>query len=137
MSALIRAIEPSLDDYGNVAGAASHQHGKTGSDLSRSSLGRARGLHDPTATYHAMDVVAHNGSEWRAIKDNPGPLPGPGWMLGAKGARGKPGERGEPGLHVKALDVTGYTLVLTLSNGSKLRANLLPAFERFKKETET
>jgi hypothetical protein len=42
-------------------------------------------------------VVAFNGSEWRAMVDDPGPLPGPGWMLGAKGARGKRGERGPPG----------------------------------------
>ena len=60
--------------------------------------GRARGLYDPNANdYRAMDVVAQNGSEWRATKDDPGPLPGPGWALGAKGARGKPGERGPAG----------------------------------------
>jgi hypothetical protein len=44
-----------------------------------------------------MDVVSFNGSEWRAIVDNPGTLPGPDWMLGAKGARGKRGDRGPPG----------------------------------------
>jgi hypothetical protein len=45
-------------------------------------------------------VVAHNGSEWRAVKDDPGPLPGDGWMLSAKGVKGDkgmPGNRGERG----------------------------------------
>ena len=48
--------------------------------------GEARGLWDVKADYRAMDVVAANGSEWRAVKDNPGDLPGPGWVLGAKGS---------------------------------------------------
>jgi integrin beta 3 len=60
--------------------------------------GRACGLYDSTAAYRAMDVVAFNGSEWRAKVDNPGSLPGDGWMLGAKaGARGDKGERGNKG----------------------------------------
>ena len=59
--------------------------------------GRARGLWNEAESYRAMDVVAHNGSEWRAVVDDPGPLPGDGWVLGAKGSRGKPGERGPPG----------------------------------------
>ena len=60
--------------------------------------GRACGLYDSTAAYRAMDVVALNGSEWRAKVDNPGPLPGDGWMLGAKaGAKGDKGERGNKG----------------------------------------
>jgi HK97 family phage portal protein len=59
--------------------------------------GRACGLYNPAGAYRAMDVVAHNGSEWRAVKDDPGPLPGDGWVLGAKGSRGKRGERGPPG----------------------------------------
>jgi hypothetical protein len=51
--------------------------------------GRTRGLFDPkTKDYRALDVVAFNGSEWRARYDNPGPLPGDGWVLGAKGVRG-------------------------------------------------
>ena len=60
--------------------------------------GRACGLYSATEAYRAMDVVSHNGSEWRAVRDDPGELPGDGWMLGAKGSRGKPGERGERGL---------------------------------------
>jgi hypothetical protein len=68
--------------------------------------GRALGRHNPDMTYRAMDVVAQNGSEWRAISDDPGPLPGDGWMLSAKGVKGDKGlpgdsikgERGERGL---------------------------------------
>ena len=60
--------------------------------------GSARGLYIASETYRAMDVVSHNGSEWRAVRDDPGELPGDGWMLGAKGSRGKPGERGERGM---------------------------------------
>ena len=60
--------------------------------------GSARGLYGATETYRAMDVVSYNGSEWRAVRDDPGELPGDGWMLGAKGSRGKPGERGERGM---------------------------------------
>ena len=81
-----------------------------------------------------MDVVAFNGSEWRARYDNPGPLPGDGWVLGAKGVRGRPGERGLPGVSVTALDLVGYTLVVTLSDGSALHVNLLPTLELFDRE---
>lgn len=66
-----------------------------------------------------MDVVAFNGSEWRAVKDDPGPLPGAGRVLGG------PGERGPAGVHVTKLDLVGYTLVVTLSDGTTLNANLL------------
>ena len=55
------------------------------------------GFWNETESYRAMDVVAFNGSEWRAVYDNPGPLPGDGWKQGAKGVKGKPGERGEEG----------------------------------------
>jgi hypothetical protein len=63
-------------------------------------VGRALGRWNAETSYRAMDVVAHNGSEWRAIQDDPGPLPGDGWMLSAKGVKGDkgmPGARGERG----------------------------------------
>ena len=41
--------------------------------------------------YQKLDRVSFNGSEWIARRDDPGPLPGDGWMLGAQKARGKPG----------------------------------------------
>lgn len=60
--------------------------------------GMARGLHDPALEYRALDIVVLNGCEWRARIDNPGQLPGDGWMQCAKqGRRGDKGERGERG----------------------------------------
>ena len=59
--------------------------------------GQAKGLWSETGIYRAMDVVALNGSEWRAVYDHPGPCPGDGWKQGAKGVKGKPGERGKKG----------------------------------------
>ena len=129
-----------LDEYGNVTGGAQARDHlrdeKHASHLpaSPSPGGRARGLYDPKADYSAMDVVAFNGSEWRAKVDNPGPLPGDGWMLGAKGSRGKPGERGIPGVSVTTLDLVGFTLVVSLSDETTLHCNLLPAFESFERE---
>lgn len=124
------AVRELLDEFGNVAGADEK-------DTHTVSIpgARARGLFDPAATYHALDVVAHNGSEWRAVKDDPGPLPGDGWMLSAKaGSRGRPGERGPPGVHVCGIEVVGYCLVLELSNGQLLNANLLPVLELYERE---
>jgi HK97 family phage portal protein len=61
--------------------------------------GQACGLWTAAANYRGMDVVAWNGSEWRARCENPQGEPGKSddWYLGAKGSRGKPGERGPPG----------------------------------------
>jgi hypothetical protein len=61
-------------------------------------VGRACGRWNAEVSYRAMDVVALNGSEWRAIKDDPGPLPGNGWMLGAKGVKGDKGVPGDKGV---------------------------------------
>jgi hypothetical protein len=88
------------------------------------------------------DVVAANGSEWRAVRDNPGPLPGDGWVLGAKGSRGKPGDRGErgakgdrgergqDGLGVEEMTIADSTLMLLRSDGSVLSCDLMPVIER-------
>jgi hypothetical protein len=147
MPAVTRAREP-LDDYGNLTGGANlaarldddekstldsieGKGGPLNADLRRASLGRARGLHDPAATYSAMDVVVHNGSEWRAVRDDPGALPGDGWVLDAKGSRGK---RGPAGVHVTGIETVGYCIMLSLSNGHRLRANLLPMLELYDRE---
>ena len=101
------------------------------------------GLWDAAAAYRAMDVVAFNGSEWRAVCDDPGPLPGDGWRLGAKGSRGKPGERGEtgppgpqgvPGVGIVEAVVADFELILMRSDGTALTCNLLPVFERYHRE---
>ncbi len=102
--------------------------GPAGEDGRDAYPGEARGLYDPAATYRAMDVVSHNGSEWRAKQDAPGELPGPGWMLSA--CKGKRGDRGERGLTGKdgtspiAQYLRGSELVTTLSDGAELTADL-------------
>jgi hypothetical protein len=102
--------------------------------------GRACGLWNESESYRAMDVVAFNGSEWRAVYDNPGPLPGDGWKQGAKGVKGKPGERGEkgdrgmPGVSVVKMVVVDFEIRLLLSDGTQLACNLLPVIERYYQE---
>jgi hypothetical protein len=60
-----------------------------------------RGRFDQSASYRRLDVVALNGGSFVALKDAPGPCPGPGWQLiasqGKRGAAGEKGERGSPG----------------------------------------
>jgi hypothetical protein len=136
---IARALLEPLDEYGNVAGGRDN----VGEVLSRvQHLGeqlsdhgpRVFGLYQPGEHYRRHDLVHLNGSEWRAMVDDPGPLPGPDWALSAKvGSRGRPGPRG---LSVAALDLVDFTLVLKLSDGSELRADLRPAFERFEAEQE-
>jgi hypothetical protein len=94
-------------------------------------VGVARGLWNAEAVYRALDVVAHNGNEWRALRDDPGPLPGDGWMLGAKGMkgergdrgqrgeRGEPGQRGQDGVGIKDIVNDGGVLVFVLSDGQR------------------
>lgn len=54
-----------------------------------------RGAYDRDGDYRACDRVCFNGAEWIARCDDPGDLPGDGWMLAAK--RGRQGDRGEKG----------------------------------------
>lgn len=88
--------------------------------------GQARGLHDPLAQYKAMDVAVSNGCEWRAVRDDPGPLPGDGWTLGAKqgrkgdkGERGPPGQAGRDGAGIKDIFIDRGVLVIELTDGRR------------------
>jgi hypothetical protein len=60
-----------------------------------------RGTFDQSASYRRLDVAALNGGSFIALKDAPGPCPGPGWQLiasqGKRGVAGEKGERGPPG----------------------------------------
>jgi hypothetical protein len=60
-----------------------------------------RGTFDETAEYRRLDVVGLDGGSFVALKDKPGPCPGPGWQLiagqGKRGVAGEKGERGSPG----------------------------------------
>lgn len=64
-------------------------------------VGRVHGLYDPAGLYRRFDLVTFRNAEWRARKDDPGPLPGEGWAIsaqeGKRGERGRIGERGPPG----------------------------------------
>lgn len=86
--------------------------------------GTARGLWDANSGYRAMDVVSFNGSEWRAKRDDPGELPGDGWMLSAsRGKRGEPGKPGSPGQAIVAgyVDPKALMIVLTRDDGEEIK----------------
>ena len=73
-----------------------------------------RSTFNETAEYHRLDVVALNGGSFIALKDAPGPCPGPGWQLlasqGKRGVAGEKGERGPPGPRGDA-GASGATIV--------------------------
>jgi hypothetical protein len=128
------------------APGARGEQGEKGEPGADAYPGQARGLWSAEADYRQMDVVSYNGSEWRAIQDDPGALPGPGWMLGAKGIKGRPGERGErgergpqgpmgpAGIGIDEVVLNDFTLVFLCSDGSTMRCDLAPAFERYRME---
>jgi integrin beta 3 len=121
----VTAEEPPHHDWAPVAMA-----GRDGY------VGEARGLFDPAASYRGLDRVAFNGSEWVARQDNPGPLPGDGWMLaakvGAKGERGDRGPRGEPG--EPGISLANAKLVEWAITDGKASIDLLPLFDKFREE---
>lgn len=121
---------PPHDDWQVLAAA-----GRDGAD------GRATrfcGTHAADAIYAALDVVALNGASFVALRDDPGPCPGPGWQLMvAQGKRGQPGpqgergERGDPGPAIVAMNVSEEGL-LTLRNadGSVVTCDLYPLLSK-------
>lgn len=108
------AREPPHDDWILVAAA--------GVDGRDAPVGEVFGRYDAARQYAQYDLVAHDGGEWRARTDNPGPLPGPGWALSAvQGKRGKTGEqgpRGEAGPRIAEWTIRGYRVVPILTDGS-------------------
>jgi integrin beta 3 len=114
------AATPPSDDWVLLArcGAA----GPPGLDAP---IGEVCGLYQPTRVYRKFDLVSMNGSEWRAKREDPGPLPGDGWALsGQVGGRGKPGERGErgpagpPGPTIADWAIDEYRAVPIMSDGT-------------------
>ena len=85
-------------------------------------VGEVCGLWEPGRSYRKLDYVTFNNSEWRARIDNPGPLPGNGWVMSAKrGSRGEQGERGERGPAGPAIvswEKRDFRVVPVLSDGS-------------------
>jgi hypothetical protein len=108
---------------------------------------RHRGTFKEDTEYAAYDAVALNGGSFLALRDKPGPCPGPGWQLlaapGKRGASGEPGPRGPAGIAgpsgVEAAAVVGwnidratYTVVPVMSDGSSgPPLNLRGLFEQF------
>jgi hypothetical protein len=120
--------------------------GRDGIDGKDAYPGEARGLYDPEATYRALDVVSLNGSEWRAKKDDPGPLPGDGWMLSAqRGKRGEQGQRGERGMDGKSgkdgaqpiqfsYDLVEMKQLIALDTGEVLEADISDLIRAIREE---
>ena len=91
--------------------------------------------------------VALNGGSFIALKDAPGPCPGPGWQLiasqGKRGAAGEKGERGPPGPRGDAgasgvtirdwkIDRARYVATPVMSDGSEgPQLELRGLFEQF------
>jgi hypothetical protein len=84
--------------------------------------------------YARHDIAAMNGGSFIALQDDPGTCPGPGWQLltspGKRGQKGEDGRRGEPGpagpQPVALVPDEDGRLVLTLSDGSEIEADLYP-----------
>jgi hypothetical protein len=105
--------------------------------------GEPRGMWSEGGIYSKLDRVSFNGSEWIAKYDEPGPLPGDGWMLATQAKRGKPGERGpvgppgSPGPEITSLSIDGYAVLLGLANGKSLSLDMRPLFELYDRERTT
>jgi hypothetical protein len=114
---------------------------------------RHRGTFKEDLDYAAYDAVALNGGSFLALRDKPGPCPGPGWqLLAAPGKRGIAGERGPqgdrgpagivgpPGKNAATLvcwhiDRAAYTVTPVMSDGtSGPPLNLRGLFEQFQDE---
>jgi hypothetical protein len=110
-----------------------------------------RGTYDSAVEYRHLDVVMVSGSSFVALKDLPGPAPGPDWQLlcsrGSRGQRGDSGERGFMGLRGERgtaapaieswlVDRAAYKATPIMSDGSRGSSLELRAlFEQFLAET--
>jgi hypothetical protein len=114
---------------------------------------RHRGTFKEDSDYAAYDAVALNGGSFLALRDKPGPCPGPGWQLvaapgkrgvagerGPQGDRGPTGAAGPPGKDAATivcwtLDRASYTVTPVMSDGtSGPPLNLRGLFEQFQDE---
>ena len=114
---------------------------------------RHRGTFTEGSDYAAYDAVALNGGSFLALRDKPGPCPGPGWqLLAAAGKRGVAGERGPQGdrgstgaaglpgkdaavIVCWTIDRAAYTVTPIMSDGtSGPPLNLRGLFEQFQDE---
>jgi hypothetical protein len=94
---------------------------------------RHRGTFKDDAEYVSHEIVALNGGSFLALRDKPGPCPGPGWQLlaapgkrgvagekGPQGERGPKGEQGGPGISIARcrLDRERYVATPVMSGGT-------------------
>jgi hypothetical protein len=115
--------------------------GQDGKDAQTFNL---RGTYEPGKTYARLDVVTVNYSWAVAMRDDPGPCPGAGWMTGpvgktgASGARGPKGDKGDNGDTILDwhIDASKYLAVPILSSGKEGPVlHLRALFEQFEIET--
>lgn len=126
------AREPPHEDWAILAAP-----GAAGADAY---AGEVCGLWQPDGTYRKHDLVAFGGSEWRARRDDPGPLPGDGWALSAgQGSRGQKGERGDPGkpgADLAGWVIDGYRVTPIMTDGrSGPPLDLAALFEQYHAES--
>lgn len=125
------AEEPPHEDWVCLA-----ERGEPGSEPY---VGEVYGLYEEGRQYRKFDLVHMNGSEWRAKRDNPGPLAetgpvGDGWALAAKVgkppdprkvekmialevAKLPPPQRGPVGPHIVEWITQGYEATPMMSDG--------------------
>ena len=98
-----------------------------------------RGTFSAAEKYRALDVVTLDYGWLVARRDNPGPIPGPGWQsgpVGKRGEKGLPGDKGpkgdpgKPAPHWVGTKIEDKTIIAVLSDGTLgPRINLAPMFE--------
>lgn len=108
--------------------------------------GQPKGLYDENGEYRARDTVAKDGSLWMARRDDPGPLPGDGWMLAAKaGSKGAPGPagpsgpqgpKGKDGVGIDlskepTIDTKNWRFIIPLTNGTNMTLDMEPMLRAF------
>jgi hypothetical protein len=113
-----------------------------------------RGTYRAEETYSAFDVVMKESSSHVALKDDPGPCPGPGWQIlaaagrrgvagepgapGDRGPKGEPGQKGDAAPRIVSwrIDRQHYRAIAQMSDGSEVPLGLHELFEHFHSETK-
>lgn len=121
------------------------QDGKDGEPGKDAYPGEVKGVFDPNEAYRARDIVKLNGSSWIAKIDEPGEIPGEGWMqLASTGKRGERGERGPVGSGKNGkdgaspidlrFDAQEMKFLMTLDDGNILEADFYPVAKAIRGE---
>lgn len=129
-----------------VAALPEPKDGRDGIDGKDAYPGEVKGVFDPAEAYRARDIVKFDGSSWIAKVDDPGDIPGEGWMqLASKGKRGDRGERGLQGMVGKdgkdgaspielKFDADKMEFVMALDDGNVLEADFYPVAKAIRGE---